>query len=173
MSAFAIAQGAHAWSLQRWQVWDPAGARRSADEFCSVIHLNRRLRMEGSTILAEFIGHHRRDCRAIAPDGFDFTEIVGLSVLGCIHYQPGWTLDGWILDESSHMMLAFEYYYRFTRCPRFLYCCSIVASMDDDVPPYFPHDFHWQHLRRRHRLSLLPTSMHFLSGSSVDIIIYR
>jgi len=88
--------------------------------------------MEGSTIIAGFIGLHRRDCRAIAPDGFDFTEMVDLSVLEVIHYQPGWTLDGWILEDSSHMMLAYEYYYRFTRCPRFLYCCSIVAGMDDD-----------------------------------------
>ena len=129
-------------SSWHWPWWYPDGARMSADEYCSVLHLNRRVRMEGSTLFAEFIGLHRRDIKWIAPDGFDFTEMVDLSVLDGIYYQPNWSLAGWILDESSHMMLAYEYYYRFTRCPRFLYCCSIVASMDDDVPPYFPDDFH-------------------------------
>ena len=83
-------------------------ARIAANDYCSVLHLNRLFRMEGDTLLAEFLGVDVRDQKWIAPDGRDCSRMVEMSSIGGFSSQA-WTFDGWILDDESMANLREEY----------------------------------------------------------------
>ena len=83
--------------------------RISADEYCAVIQLNRALRMEGETLVAECLGLDTHDPKWIGPDGRDLTRLCELSSLGGFSSEKPWTFNGWVLDEESMAMLQEEY----------------------------------------------------------------
>ena len=83
--------------------------RISADEYCAVIQLNRALRMEGETLMAEFLGLDRADPKWIGPDGRDLTRLCELSSLGGFSAEKPWTFNGWVLDDESMAILQEEY----------------------------------------------------------------
>ena len=79
--------------------------RIAADEYCSVLQLNRKLQMEGATIFAELLGVDIRDRTYLSPDGQDCTRRCESSLPGSDFWDDGfcrgWTLAGWVLEPPS------------------------------------------------------------------------
>ena len=80
----------------------------TADEFASVIHLNKELKMEGDLLLHRFLGHDVHDPQWIDRDGRNCTEMCELSSNGGFSSSE-WTQKGWILDDASMELLREEY----------------------------------------------------------------
>ena len=84
-----------------------------ADDYCSVIQLNRHIGVESNTLLAQFLGVDCRDQKWWAPDGRDCTVLCEMSDLGGFDSRQDWTLDGWILSDRSMDMLRAEFHDHF------------------------------------------------------------
>ena len=83
-------------------------ARIAADEYCSAIQLNQKIGTEGMKLIADFLGLRERDVKWIAPDGRDCSVLCHMSALGGFDSQA-WTLDGWVLSDSSMAQLWAEF----------------------------------------------------------------
>ena len=82
--------------------------QKAADEFCSCMHLNTRLHMPGSTLLAEFVGLDYLCMKWLTPFGQDVTALTEASAFGEFGSSE-WTLQGWVLDERSVQRLREEF----------------------------------------------------------------
>ena len=82
--------------------------QKAADEFCSCKHLNTRLHMPGSTLLAEFVGLDDMCMKWLTPFGQDVTALTEASEFGGLGSSE-WTLQGWVLDERSVQRLREEF----------------------------------------------------------------
>ena len=89
----------------------------TADEFCSVIHLNKELKMEGSILLAQFLGLDARDPQWIDSDGRNCTRMCNFSSIGGFSSNE-WTFKGWILDDYSIDILREEFPHKFPSADR-------------------------------------------------------
>ena len=91
--------------------------RVTADEFCSVIHLNKELKMEGSILLAQFLGLDAYDPQWIDRDGRNCTRMCNFSSIGGFSSNE-WTFKGWILDDYSMDILREEFPHKFPSADR-------------------------------------------------------
>ena len=82
--------------------------RIAADEYCSAIELNRRIGVEGSTVISRFLGLHQQDLNSVAPDGRDCTELCNRSAIGGFDGQC-WTINGWVLSDESMAQLPADF----------------------------------------------------------------
>ena len=82
--------------------------RITADEFCSVIDLNKELEMECSILLAQLLGLDAYDPQWIDRDGRNCTEMCSLSSEGGFSSNE-WTQKGWILDDASMEILREDF----------------------------------------------------------------
>ena len=89
----------------------------TADEFASVIHLNKELKMEGDLLLHRFLGHDVHDPQWIDRNGRNFTAMCERSSLGGFSSNE-WTQKGWILDDASMEILREEFPEDFRRLDR-------------------------------------------------------
>ena len=87
--------------------------RITADEFAAVIHLNKELKMEGSILLAEFLGIDARDPQWIDSDRRNCTRMVNFSNNPLGFSSNEWTFDGWVLDDYSIDILREEFPHKF------------------------------------------------------------
>ena len=86
-----------------------SNAREAADEWCSFMHIQRlKLGEVGSKELANLLDFPGRDETWISPEGIDLTELCGRSSTGGFSSNQ-WTLQGWILDDSSMAVLRREF----------------------------------------------------------------
>lgn len=83
-------------------------ARIAADEYCSVIELNRCFGSPGNELIARCFGLDDRDVKWVAPDGRDMTALCDRSALGGFD-STAWTLNGWVLSDRSMAMLRAEF----------------------------------------------------------------
>ena len=72
------------------------------------MHLNTRLHMPGSTLLAEFVGLDYLCMKWLTPSGQDVTALTEASEVGGFGSSE-WTLQGWVLDERSVQRLREEF----------------------------------------------------------------
>ena len=84
------------------------GNRVAADEYCSVLLLNRKLQMDGDTTLAELLGLETLDRRWLSPDGRNCTRRMESACPADIMSQATddglcvrWSLDGWVLAKET------------------------------------------------------------------------
>ena len=83
------------------------GNRVAADEYCSVLLLNRKLHMDGDTTLAELLGLETLDRRWLSPDGRNCTRRMESACPANIMSQDEdglcvrWSLDGWVLAKET------------------------------------------------------------------------
>ena len=84
-------------------------ARKSADEFCSVRHINGHYGIVGDTRIALFLGLDEKCSTWLTPDGRDVTELCDRSAMGGFSSGGPWTLQGWVLDIESMSMLRGEF----------------------------------------------------------------
>ena len=84
----------------------------TADEFASVIHLNKELKMEGCLLLHRYLGHDVYDPQWIDRDGRNCTEMCSLSSNGRFSSNE-WTQKGWILDDYSMVIVREEFPHNF------------------------------------------------------------
>jgi hypothetical protein len=91
--------------VNMYSLMDGCANRTAADEYCSVLQMNRKLNMEGATILASFIGLPSLDRAFLSPDGRNCTNLMELCQPANDHWDDGlcqgWTLDGWVLEPPS------------------------------------------------------------------------
>ncbi len=87
---------------------DRTEQRIAADHLCSCIHLNERLHMPGSTLLAQFLWLDYLCMKWVTPFGQDVTALTEASSIGGFGSSE-WTLQGWVLDEGSVQSLRDEF----------------------------------------------------------------
>ena len=92
-----------------YSLMDGCGNRTAADEYCSVLQMNRKLNMESATILAPFLGLPSLDRAFLSPDGRNCTALMESCCPASDHWDDGlcrgWTLAGWVLEPPSWVHL--------------------------------------------------------------------
>ena len=113
-----------------------SGARICADEYCCIIHLDRRFNIEGNgsgvdalLAMAQFLDLDTRDMKWLSPDGRDCTLLCSMSMLGGFDSSQDWTLNGWVLSEESMAKLRAEF-------PDECHCHSASSSVECTRLPF-------------------------------------
>ena len=84
-------------------------ARQRAHEFCSCIHLEKKIfGTAGASEIPEMLGFPDQDKRWVTPCGVDVTHLCDRSSEGGFGSER-WTIHGWILDDSSMRALKEEF----------------------------------------------------------------